>query len=469
MFMKYLATIILTACFFLNSSGQVSYSITYRDSSSSRVKITIRPANIKRGAFTFIMPRSIPGAYSLVRYDSFIEGLSAIDNTGETLIIRKDNNDAPRWYCTDTTKVVAQLTYEIDLRKMESHLDPSDASIIRRGFAGLLNYSVFGWIEGTEQQPVQCTVHTFDQWPIFTTSLPMIQMAKGTLTFNAENYYALADGQLFMGPRLQVKEFKGLVPLFIASYCQTGDEYLDDYGKQGIMSLEILHDYFGELPFKQYSILLRKALPLEPGSVPPFGMEHLQSATFFGDTSEFRSNPMSKAEVIETMPTYLHHMGHSFIPLRCYGDAYRPYVKEIPPVINNIWFNEGFIWFVLYEAFKSDRWEKIFYNNTYKADSQIKKMSLKELSQEASLMYSADFRLGKAVFSRGAGMAIEINNYIKEKTDGKKSMKDVLRFLYYWTKENKRPFTMEEFPLLINKACGVSLTTIYNKWQLPVE
>lgn len=467
--MKYLATIILMACFCLPSSGQVSYSITYNDSSSSKVRITIRPTKIKRGPITFIMPRSVPGAYNVLRYDSFIEGLTAIDNAGEALSIHKDNNGAPRWYCTDTTKVITQLTYEIDLRKMESQLDPTDASIIRRGFAGLLNYSIFGWIEGTEQQPVQCTVHTFDQWPVFTSTQPTMQMAKGTLTFNVENYYTLADGQLFMGPQFQVKEFKGLVPLFIASYCETGHEYLEDYGKQGIMSLEILHDYFGELPFKQYSILLRKALPLEPGSVPPFGMEHLQSSTFFGDTSDFRSNPLSKAEVIATMPAYLHHIGHSFIPLRCYGDAYRPYVKEIPPVINNIWFNEGFIWFVLYEALKSDRWEKLFYNNTYKADTLIKKMGLQELSQEASFMYSTDFRLGRAVFSRGAGMAIEMNNYIKEKTGGKKSMKDVLRFLYYWTKENKRPFTMEEFPLLINKACGVSLTAIYNKWQLPIE
>jgi predicted metalloprotease with PDZ domain len=96
-------------------------------------------------------------------------------------------------------------------------------------------------------------------------------------------------------------------------------------------------------------------------------------------------------------------------------------------------------------------------------------MGLQELSQEASFMYSTDFRLGRAVFSRGAGMAIEMNNYIKEKTGGKKSMKDVLRSLYYWTKENKRPFTMEEFPLLINKASGVNLTAIYNKWQLPIE
>jgi predicted metalloprotease with PDZ domain len=203
--------------------------------------------------------------------------------------------------------------------------------------------------------------------------------------------------------------------------------------------------------------------------MPAFGMEHLQSSTFFGDTSGRRTEAMSAENVLKTIPTYLHHMGHAFLPLRCYGDAYRPYVKEIPPIIKNIWFNEGFMWFIPYETLKSAAWEKIFYTNTYKTDPQIKKMGLQELSQEASLMYSADFRLGRAVFSRGASMAIEMNNYIKEKTGGKKSLKDVIRFLYYWSKENKRPFTMDEFSLLINKASGVDLTDIYNKWQLPIE
>jgi hypothetical protein len=198
-------------------------------------------------------------------------------------------------------------------------------------------------------------------------------------------------------------------------------------------------------------------------------MEHLQSSTFMGDTSEFRPRPMSQQDLIETMPTYLHHMGHAFIPLRCYGDTYRPYVKEIPPIVNNIWFNEGFMWFLPYETLPSDDWKKIFYKNTFEANPQIKKMRLQELSQEASLMYGSDFRLGKAVFSRGASMAIEMNNYLKEKTGGNKSMKDVIRFLYYWSKENKRPFTMEEFPLLINKACDVDLTDIYNKWQLSIK
>lgn len=467
--MKRVFTFFLSAIFSSAVTAQVNYSIDYKDSLSATVKISISPVKPVKGKLVFIMPRSVPGAYSIINYDNFIVGISAISSIGKKLSMRKDENDAPRWYNTDTSEAVAQVVYEVDLNKMERRLDASDASIIRPGFVGLLNYSIFGWIEGTENEPAQCSVHTFNKWPIFSTNQPAEQMAKGLLNFSAENYYTLADGQLFMGTQLRVKSFKGLVPLFIASYCQTGDEYLDDYGKQGVMSLETLNEYFGELPFKQYTILLRKVLPLEPGIVPPFGMEHLQSSTFFGDTSGKRLEALGQENVIETIPTYLHHMGHAFIPLRSYGDAYRPFVKEIPPIINNIWFNEGFMWFIPYEILKSVEWEKIFYRNTYKADLQIKKMSLQELSQEASLIYSADFRLGRAVYSRGASMAIEMNNYLKEKTGGKKSMRDVIRFLYYWSKENKRPFTMEEFPLLINKACGVDLTPIYNKWQLPVE
>ena len=455
--------------FHLNSSAQLNYSIDYMDSSTQIVKVTIQLASEKKAPLIFVMPRSIPGAYSIIDYDNFIDQLYAITGNGERKPMIKDTDGAPRWYYDDSNNSVKKVEYDIDLRKMEMQLAPSDASIIRSGFAGILNYSVFGWINGTEKMPVQCTVQTFGEWPIFSTNQPTVMMSKGSFTFNADNYYSLADGQIFMGPALRVKEYKGLVPLFIASYCETGDEYLDDYGKQGTMSIEMLHDYFGELPFKKYSILLRKALPLDGIGSMPFGMEHLQSSTFFGDTTGFRKQAMSQKELIGSMATYLHHMGHAFIPLRCYGDNYRPFVKEIPPIINNIWFNEGFMWFVPYELLQSKELLKWFDTNCYKADPLIKKMSLQELSQEASMIYAVDFRLGQAVVARGALMAIEMNNYIKEKTAGKKSMKDVLRYLYYWTKENKRAFTLKEFPELINKACGIDLSAIYNKWQMPVK
>lgn len=467
--MRYFSFLIAILFLSLFSNAQLSYILTYKDSSSPVVHVSIQLPISQKGPLSFIMPRSIPGHYAIARYDNFIQKLYAIGSNGERHAMTIDANAAPRFYFNDSTKTVNRIEYDVNLDAQERKNPPSDASIIRQGFAGILNYSVFGWIEGTENMPVHCSVETFENWPIFSTNQPGTSSSKGGMKFSTTNYYELADGQLFMGPAFHVKEFKGLVPLFIASYSQGSEEWLDDYGSQGIISLGVLNDYFGEIPFKQYSIMLRSAIPLEPGNYPPFGMEHLQSSTFFGDTSSLRRVPMSKDDIMRTIPTYMHHMGHAWIPLRCYGDNYRPHVLEIPPLMKNVWFNEGFMWFLPYDTLHNERMKAGFYNNTYNAAPAIKKLSLTELSQAASTMYSADFRLGRAVYSRGASMAMEMNNYLKEKSNGKKSMKDVLRYLYNWSKENKRPFTMEEFPILINKACGIDLSVIYKKWQLPVE
>src|SRR5258705_7467182 len=183
------------------------------------------------------MPRSIPGNYDISIYDRFNESINTIGNDGKKNAMTKDLNDAPRWHCNDTGRQILRIEYEVDLDKMERRLTMGDASVIRPGFAGILNYSVLGWIDGTEQQPVILTVETFSNWSIFTTNQPAISPAKGTLSFKATNYYTLADGQLFLGTNFRINEFKGIVPLFIASYCQTGDEYLVDYGKQGMISM----------------------------------------------------------------------------------------------------------------------------------------------------------------------------------------------------------------------------------------
>lgn len=467
--MKYFIFLFSVSFLSLNASAQLRYTLSYKDSTSSVLKVSIEPSSSLTSPVSFIMPRSVPGTYAVTFYDRFITDIYAINNRGEKIAMSKNENDAPRWVYYDPGKQITRIEYEVNLNKMERNAAPSDASIIRPGFAGILNYSVFGWIEGTEKQTVQCTINTFDNWPIFSTNQPTTQLAKGRFEIRTESYNILADGQVFMGTNFSVKEFKGIAPLFVASYCQTENEWLDDYGLQETMSMEILKDYFGELPFQHYSVMLIKSLPLEPGNYPPFGMEHLNSSTFFGDTTGLRRSAMSRDEVKRTMPTFLHHMGHSLIPLRCYGDAYRPYVQEIPPIINNIWFNEGFMWFLPYDELKLPRMKTNFDNSVYNTSPEIKKLSLQQLSQAASTMYSADFRLGRSVYSRGALMAIEMNNYLKEKTGGKKSMKDVFRYLYQWSKKNNRPFTMEEFPSLINKACNIDLSKIYKKWQLPIE
>jgi len=459
----------IAALTFASSAGaQVTYRLTFDGDNRSVAQIGINLPSSKSTNIEFVMPRSVPGEYSISRFDEFIGNVTAVTESGEKIPMIKNEFDAPRWGIPANRKSVNRVEYTVDLNRMERKMSAGSSSVARDGFAGFLNYSIFGWIEGLEREPVRCVVKTSPSWPIFSTNKPSAKPTKGEFSFQAADYYTMADGQIFIGPKFQVKEYKGVVPLFVASYSQQGDEYLDDYGMQGVRSLEILKDYFGEAPFPHYSIMLSRAVPLEASTQPQLAMEHLASSTYFGDMEGMRKGPLSKEDAERMITPFLHHMAHAYIPLRSYGDTYRPYVQELPPIIKNIWYNEGFMWFLVYDSLKFERIRTIINNGAFDTADAIKRMSLTDLSQLGSTTYGVDFRVGRAIFSRGALMAMEMNEHILKTSGGKKSMKDVIRFLYQWSKENKRPFTMEEFPMLINKACGIDLREIYDKWQMPL-
>jgi predicted metalloprotease with PDZ domain len=462
-------TLALTLLAALVSPAQVRYTLSYLDSTSGKVQISIQPDMPLTKSIVFIMPRSVPGNYGVTKYDGFIRNVLAENSAGATRPLMKDEDGAPRWSLNDSGFIVNRLTYEVDIKKMEAQLHAaSDKSLLRPGFAGLLNYSVFGWIDGYDRRPVRCSIHTFSSWPIFSTITPNASPTSGNLEFETSDYYTLADAQTFIGPRFRVKEYKALVPLFIADYSETKEADLDNYAWMETHSMEILKGYFGELPFPHYTALFRETIPLPDDDPGNFAMEHLQSSTFFGDTSRIVTSTMTEAQLWRRMPSYLHHMAHAFIPLRCFGDTYRPYVLEIPPVINNIWFNEGFMWYIVADTLKTKSMIDRFRNSVYNGAPAIRQMTLQQLSQIASTQYAEDFRLGEAIFSRGALMALEINDYVRSQTGGKASMRTIYRYLYDWSRRNGRPFTLQEFPDLLKSATGVDVSAIYNKWQAPI-
>ena len=80
-------------------------------------------------------------------------------------------------------------------------------------------------------------------------------------------------------------------------------------------------------------------------------------------------------------------------------------------------------------------------------------------------MYSHDFRIGRNVFSRGALMAADMDDRIRERTGGAKSLRDALRFLVTWTREHRRAFETDELPDLIREAAGVDVRDIFARWS----
>jgi predicted metalloprotease with PDZ domain len=152
----------------------------------------------------------------------------------------------------------------------------------------------------------------------------------------------------------------------------------------------------------------------------------------------------------------------------------------LAPVIDTIWFNEGFGRYAgimavangmpAAEAMKLREEELAWMRGVVdEAPPFIKKMPLETLSREASFLYAVDFRLGKNIFSRGALMAAEMDNHIREKTHGEKSLRDALRALLVWSEKNRRAFEVDEMMRVFSEATSVDVRDIYERWREPMK
>lgn len=237
--------------------------------------------------------------------------------------------------------------------------------------------------------------------------------------------------------------------------------------------------YFGDEPFPAYTVELENLKPL-PGHNYDFSQEHLNSGTFSFSVARAMTASSTPIEKSRHLFNYAHHMAHCWIPKRAYGVGYMPFTWEMPPIIDTIWFNEGFGRYAAISAVVDgmpaqegadyrSRQLKYLRKIVDNAPDFIRRMPTVELSREASFLYSADFRTGMNTFARGSLMAAEMDDRIREQTHGDKSLRDALRSLVLRVQNEQRPFTIPELPLVVKQATGVDVGDILQRWLLPLE
>lgn len=458
----------------------LSYHLRYDLAAASVVSVSIRFAVPTDAPLTLIMPRSIPGGYAQRPYDPFVTSVKAYSATGDAVEMRREEL-GPRWTIGGRGENVSRIEYQVDVAQMEREIfAASDSSKIRDGYAGLLGYSVFAFLDGWENRPIDLRLTAPAAWPVFSTLDPQVPAATGTLAVHAANYYALADSQITMGPKLELREIDGGIPLFLSAYSESAD----NLGQEGALARDALDkiiSYFGKAPFAHYTVVLEFLKPVSPRHEYNFSMEHLNSGTFYMDVDHVLTASSTDLEKETHRFNYAHHIAHSWIPKHAYGAGYFPFTWEMTPVIDTIWFNEGFGRYVAIAAFadalpkeevvgyrkeKLDRLRRI----TAEAPEFIQRMRLDELSREGSFLYADDFRVGMNLFARGALMAGEMDDRIREQTTGRQSLRDALRHLMDWSDKNQRAFRVEELPTIFREATGVDTTGILTRWmQSPIQ
>ncbi len=452
------------------SGAPIAYRLIYPGSAAMRVRVEIEVPDLPAPRI-LVIPRAIPMGYGEAPYDRFVEAVDARDDTGKALAVER--SQGPRWRVSGPG-LLRRISYEVDLRRMERELAAaSDASKVRAGYVGVLGYSVFGYLDGLQDRPARLTVRAPQEWPVFTTLAPAAPPSRGGIAASAPNFYALADSQVAMGPDFRVSRLEARVPLYLLLYAEVEPD-LPATARAARESFEAVAEYFGSTPFSHYTVYAEILQPIDAEHRYGFSMEHLDSATFFLGPSDSLRSGDSATEYERVRYNFAHHIAHAWIPKRCYGEGYFPFTWELAPVIDTIWFSEGFAQYAAIAAlaapqpggaaYREKKLQDRFRSRLEEAPDFLRSMSAVELSRVASTRYSEDFRTGAGSFARGGLMAAEMDDAIRAQTGGRKSLRDALRALVAWSQTERRAFRLEELPELLRQGTGVDVRAAFEEW-----
>jgi predicted metalloprotease with PDZ domain len=462
----------------LYAEDSVRYELRYEADSPGRLSVHLQLPRPTAAPLALVMPRTYPGGYAQLPYDEFVTKVVPRNPEGVSVTAEKDA-DAPRWQLGQRGDFIASVDYQVDVVQMERTLhDAVASSKARMGYVALLGYSVLAYLEGYESAPAHLQVSAPAQWPILLTLAPRLPMPAGSAGAEAGDYYELADSQILMGPDLRVSRSEGRMPLVMAIYAE-GEVDAALEGRLAREALDRVQAYFGDKPIAQYTVQLEFLKPLV-GHGYGFSQEHLASGTFSLALDAALRAESTAAERDRTRFNFAHHMAHSWIPKRAYGAGYRPFTWEMTPVMDTIWFNEGFGRYAAIAAIAAGMpaTDGAAFRRAQLSTLEvvvdgaplfIRRMPLEVLSREASFLYSTDFRTGRNVFARGALMAAQMDDRIIARTHGGKSLRDALRWLLNWSAVNQRPFRSEDLPKYFQTATGVDVADIYYHWMQPLE
>lgn len=465
-----------------SAQNAVVYRLSYARVGDTSVHVAIVLPQPRTAPIAVVIPRSYPGGYKQIPYDSYVTNVHGFSEANATLEVKRDP-DGPRWLIGRSGESAARIEYDVDVERMErEQLSAVDSSKVRKGYAGLLGYSVFAFVDGLEALPIELEIDSPARWPIVATLAPQTAAEdsgeRSRLSVAGADYYHLADSEILMGPELRVERIDGPVPLVLAIYAECDVDAAIE-SRLAREALDRVAAYFGS-PLAHYTVQLELLKPL-PKHDYDFAQEHVDSGTFSMSIERAITVKTEQREKDARLFGLAHHMAHSWIPKRAYGIGYMPFNWEITPVIDTIWFNEGFAQYAAMEAlaaplpakeaaaFREARLER--YRNILRdAPALIQRMSLVELSREASFLYSDDFRLGMNTFSRGALMAADFDQSIRETTHNAKTLRDALVALIAQTDKSHQPFAIDDLPVIFANATGAdaaALRAILSRWMQP--
>ncbi len=302
---------------------------------NDKVRVWLYAPKLDSGNVVYNMPKIIPGTYAVSDFGQFVENLTAISNSGDTLDVSQ--LDENRWSISSPEEL-EYITYLVN----DSYDEPGGAGIFEPSGTNieddenvLLNlFGFVGYFDGAKHKSYELVVEKPENF-YGETSLPRKSSTDTTDTFVAKDYFQLHDCPILYAEPDTASINVASARIAIAVYSPTNAVSARDI-------MEVVQDLFpaaasylgGALPVDQYTILVyfNKGM----GGTGGFGaLEHNTSTVFYLPEAPVSALRQTLRDVTA------HEFFHIVTPLSIHSEEIDDYDFVNPKMSKHLWLYEG--------------------------------------------------------------------------------------------------------------------------------
>jgi predicted metalloprotease with PDZ domain len=416
------------------------------------VELTVKGVSSSPATLDFLMPVWRTGRYVVFDFSGGVQEFSATDASGAAA--RWDKTDKSTWRVQKGRTTGVTIRYKVYANEFEQRTRGlNDEHAFVDGCA------VFMFLEKFRTLPLTVTVAPYQDWHV-TTGLESI--AGERFKFKAKNLDELMDCPLEVGNQkdfeFDVEGKKHVLSIFgVGNY--DSNKMTTDLAKIVQMNKE----FWGDLPYERYVFFLH--LGLQGGG----GTEHLNSTIMQTGPFGFK-NPNSYRGFLGLVS---HEYFHTWNvkQLRPRGIAPYDFMKE--NYVYELWVAEGTTSYygglmLLRGGFSPSQSAYEWLANTVQAERQRpgnRIQSVSESSFDAWVKYWKEHQQGynseSDYYDKGSDVSLILDLEIRQHSNNKYSLDDVMRTLYKRFPLGSRGYTVDDLRSSAEKLAGTDLKKFF--------
>ena len=437
LFFFLLTLALLTSCSSVKKGGvsatmeKMQVAIDLVNVTNDQVRVTVIPPAIKTATTSYQLPKIIPGTYAIADYGRYVTDFSALDKSGKPLdFIKKDVNT---WEISNAGQL-GKITYLVNdtydseegqafSKESTTIFSPAGTNILS-GKQFMLNMSGFvGYFGGSTEIPYEVSISHPEGLTGTTAMKDMNKNSKEDL-FITPRYAALMDNPvMYAAPDISSFVIDGMtVVLHVYSPVNkniTSQQLTPDLKRM----MTAQKKFLGKInDTEKYAILVYITSNGKDDARGLGALEHNQSTTaVFAET-------MSSDELIHVIS---HEFFHTLTPLKVHSKEIHYFDFNNPKMSAHLWMYEGFTEYFanLFQVNQGLITEDEFYalmseKERYAIANYPKDISFTEMSK--NILEPEMKEIYPNVYQKGALMAMCIDLIIRDKSNGKRGLRDMM-------------------------------------------